>query len=101
MKEIEDNEPINANAEYICLFKDGHNVLVDMYDIDNILYLHDVQVFKKSSINNMYDYYDKDNFETKKLYSVMFKDHMVWQIPIEDNEIKIFEKFKNKLDKQK
>lgn len=93
-------KPINANAEYICLQKDGHNILVDMHDIDDILYLQDVQILK-SSTNNIYDYYNKDNFETKKLYSVIFDDHTCWQIPIDDNEIKIFEKFKNKLDKQK
>jgi len=93
-------KPINANAEYICLQKDGHNILVDMHDIDDILYLQDVQILKIST-NNIYDYYNKDNFETKKLYSVMFDDHTCWQIPIDDNEIKIFEKFKNKLDKQK
>jgi hypothetical protein len=93
-------KPINANAEYICLQKDGHNILVDMHDIDDILYLQDIQILKNST-NNIYDYYNKDNFETKKLYSVMFDDHTCWQIPIDDNEIKIFKKFKNKLDKQK
>ena len=93
-------KPINANAEYICLQKDGHNILVDMHDIDDIVYIQDIQVIKKSS-TNIYDYYDQNNIETKKLYSVMFDDHTFWQIPIDDNEIKIFEKFKNKLDKQK
>ena len=100
MEKIEDKEPINANAEYICLQKDGHNILVDMHDIDDIVYVQDIQVVKKSS-NNIYDYYDQNNIEIKKLYSVMFNDHTFWQIPIDDSEIKIFEKFKNKLDKQK
>lgn len=96
----EDNAPINANAEYICFDKNGTNILIDMYDIDDILYLHDVQVLKKS-VNNYYDYYDEKNFETKKLYSIMFTDHTAWQLPIDDETLEIYKKFKNKLDKQK
>ena len=100
MTQIEDNTPINAKAEYICFFKDGHNILVDMYDIDNILFLQDIEVLKKS-VNNFYDYYDKNNFETKKLYSIQFIDHTIWQLPLDDDVVKRFENFKNKLDKQK
>lgn len=93
-------EPINAKAQYICLFKDGYNILVDMNDIENILYIQDIQVIKKAS-NNIYDYYDKKNIEIKKLYSVIFIDHTAWQLPIDDETIEIFKKFKNKLDKKK
>lgn len=100
MTQIEDKTPINAKAEYICFCKDGHNILVDMYDIDNILYLQDVQVLKKST-NNIRDYYDKNNFEIKKLYSIQFIDHTIWQLPLDDDVVKRFENFKNKLDKQK
>ena len=100
MKKIESKEPINANAEYIRLQKGGQNILVDMHDIDDIVYVQDIQVVKKTS-NNICDCYDQNNIEIKKLYSVMFDDHTFWQIPIDDKEIKIFEKFKNKLDRQK
>lgn len=99
-KAKEDNAPINANAEYICFNKNGTNILIDMYDIDDILYLHDVQVLKGQA-KNIYDYYDDSKFETKKLYSIMFIDHTAWQLPIDDETLEIYKKFKNKLDKQK
>lgn len=101
MGKIKENKiPINANAEYICVDKNGTNILLDMYDIDDILYLQDVQVLKGQA-KNIYDYYDDSQFEIKKLYSIMFKDHTAWQLPIDDDTIEIFKKFKNKLDKEK
>ncbi|MBQ3474561.1 MAG: hypothetical protein IJH20_00095 [Bacilli bacterium] len=99
-KTKEDKTPINANAKYICVDKNGTNILLDMYDIDDILYLQDVQVLKGQA-KNIYDYYDDSKFETKKLYSIMFTDHTAWQLPIDDDTIEIFKKFKNKLDKEK
>lgn len=99
-KTKEDKTPINANAEYICVNKNGTNILLDMYDIDDILYLQDVQVLKRQA-KNIYDYYDDSQLETKKLYSIMFTDHTAWQLPIDDDTIEIFKKFKNKLDKEK
>lgn len=99
-KTKEDKTPINANAKYICVNKNGTNILLDMYDIDDILYLQDVQVLKGQA-KNIYDYYDDSQLEIKKLYSIQFIDHTIWQLPLDDDVIKRFENFKNKLDKQK
>ncbi len=99
-KTKEDKIPINANAEYICLQKDGRKILVDMHDINDIAYIQDVQILKKST-NNFYDYYDENNLEIKKLYSIQFIDHTIWKLLIDDDTIEIFKKFKNKLDKEK
>lgn len=82
-----ENEIINANAEYIALYKDNHTILVDMYDIDDILPIQEV-VFNGTDKRIM-------------LYSVMFKDHSFWQIPIEEEVLNNFKNFKKGVDKEK
>lgn len=78
---------INENAEYIILNKDGHQIYVDMYEIDDILPIQEV-VFQGTNKRVM-------------IYTVMFKDKTFWQIPVEEEDLKIFKNFKKNIDKEK
>ena len=84
---MEEHKVINENAKYIALNQNNHTILVDMYDIDDILPIQEI-IFNGTNKKIM-------------LYSVMFNDNTFWQVPIEDETIEIFKNFKNQLDKQK
>ena len=83
------NKPINEGAEYFVLKVNGKNILIDMYDISDII---------KSATQT----YLKDGVPTSiDLYDVIYNDGTKWTLPIEDDSLKRYEKFKKNLDKKK
>ena len=86
MEQIDNKEPINANAEYITFDLNNHKTLVDMYDIKEIKPIQQVMM----------------NGTDKKImiYAVEFKDNLIWQIPIDDKSIEKFKKFQESIDKK-
>lgn len=86
MEQIDNKEPINANAEYIAFDLNNHKTLVDMHDIKEIKPIQQVMM----------------NGTDKKImiYAVEFKDNLIWQIPIDDKSIEKFKKFQESIDKK-
>ena len=82
-----EEKAINEGAEYIILNKDGHKIYVDMYDIDDILPVHEV-ILQGTNKKAM-------------IYTVMFKDKSFWQIIMDDEDLTIFKNFKKNIDKEK
>ena len=83
------NKPINEGAEYFVLKVNGKNILIDMYDISDII---------KSATQT----YLKDGVPTSiDLYDVIYNDGTKWTLPIEDDSLKRYEKFKKNLDNKK
>ena len=76
-------EAINKGAKYIGLFKDNHTILVDMRDILDIL---PTQFILQNGTS---------------IYDIIFQDGLHWQLPIDNETLKIWTKCKNKLDKKK
>lgn len=74
---------INKGAKYIGLFKDNHTILVDMRDILDIL---PTQFILQNGTS---------------IYDIVFQDGLHWQLPIDNETLKIWAKYKNKLDKKK
>ena len=74
---------INKGAKYIGLFKDNHTILVDMRDILDIL---PTQFILQNGMS---------------IYDIIFQDGLHWQLPIDNETLKIWAKYKNKLDKKK
>ncbi|MBR2652785.1 MAG: hypothetical protein IKC22_01595 [Bacilli bacterium] len=74
---------INKGAKYIGLFKDNHTILVDMRDILDIL---PTQFILQNGI---------------PIYDIIFQDGLRWQLSIDNETLKIWTKYKNKLDKKK
>lgn len=88
MEQIEDKTPINANAKYIILNVKGNKMYVDMYDILDI-------------VPSQMQMLNEDKTGYIDLKNVVFKDGLVWTLAIDDKTLKLYEKFKNKLDKEK
>ena len=83
------NKPINEGAEYFALKVSGKNILIDMHDIVDI-------------IKSVTQTYLKDGVPTSiDLYDVIYNDGTKWTLPIEDDSLKRYEKFKKNLDKKK
>ena len=83
------NKPINEGAEYFVLKVNGKNILIDMHDILDIT---------KSATQT----YLKDGVPTSiDLYDVIYNDGTKWTLPIEEDSLKRYEKFKKNLDKKK
>lgn len=74
---------INKGAKYIGLFKDNHTILVDMRDILGIL---PTQFILQNGM---------------PIYDIIFQDGLRWQLSIDNETLKIWTKYKNKLDKKK
>lgn len=74
---------INKGAKYIGLFKDNHTILVDMRDILDIL---STQFILQNGM---------------PIYDIIFQDGLRWQLSIDNETLKIWTKYKNKLDKKK
>lgn len=74
---------INKGAKYIGLFKDNHTILVDMRDILDIL---PTQFILQNGM---------------LIYDIIFQDGLHWQLSIDNETLKIWTKYKNKLDKKK
>lgn len=88
MKKETNNKPINEGAEYIALKVKDKNILVDMYDIEDI-------------VETATKVYMDDPTQSISIYSVIFKDGLRWNLIIDDDTLKIYEKFKKNLDKKK
>lgn len=88
MKKETNNKPINEGAEYIALKVKDKNILVDMYDIEDI-------------VETATKVYMDDPTQSIPIYSVIFKDGLRWNLIIDDDTLKIYEKFKKNLDKKK
>lgn len=89
MKKETNNKPINEGAEYIALKVKDKNILVDMYDILDII---------KSATQT----YLKDGAPiTIDIYDIIYKDGLRWTLPIEEETLKRYENFKKNLDKKK
>lgn len=89
MKKETNNKPINEEAEYFILKVNDKNILVDMYDILDII---------KSTTQT---YLQNGILKTIDLYYVIYKDGVKWTLPIEEASLKRYEKFKKNLDKKK
>lgn len=83
------NKAINEGAEYFVLKINNKNILVDMYDVLDI-----VESNQKVYINN-------DPTNVSSLYAVIYKDGTKWVLPIEEETLKRYENFKKNLDKKK
>ena len=83
------NKPINEGAEYFALKVNDKNILIDMHDIVDI-------------IKSVTQTYLKDGVPTSiDLYDVIYNDGTKWTLPIEDDSLKRYEKFKKNLDEKK
>ena len=80
MKQIENKEPINANAEYIVFNLNGRKIWVDMYDILDIVRV--------------------PQYVNQPLYQVIYKDGTIWNILIDNETFEFYQNFKNNIDKK-
>lgn len=89
MKKETNNKPINDGAEYFVLKVKDKKILVDMYDILDI-------------IKSVTQTYLQDGAPvTIDLYNIIYKDGTRWTLPIEEESLKRYENFKKNLDKKK
>lgn len=89
MEKKTNNKPVNEGAEYFVLKVNDKNILVDMYDILDIV---------KSTTQT---YLQNGVLATIDLYDIIYKDGVRWTLPIEVASLKRYEKFKKNLDKKK
>ena len=81
MEQIEDKEPINANAKYIIFNIQNKKIWIDMNDILDII---PIPQYVGSSI-----------------YQVIFKDGLSCNIQIDKETLDFYQNFKNNIDNKK
>lgn len=87
-KQKEENNIVNENAEYIVLDVQNKKILVDMFDIKDIQFQQEIH------------YQDENQqIQSKKIYIVIYNNDIVWQVPLNDDDLKIWKDFKNKNNK--